>query len=308
MMYLTQSLHRNVQQGPEKTATIFGDRMRTWRESEQRIARLAGALRGRGVGEGDRVALLALNSDVHHEYMLAVWWIGAVVNPVNVRWSPREIAFALAESDTRVLIVDDTFVPMVPGITRLWDGLTALIHCGERPAPDGMLAYEGLIADHEPVPDLRTGGDRLAGIFYTGGTTGFPKGVMLTHANLLASANGLSGAGLAAIRGGRSMHCAPMFHAAALANWLTQTLVGGSHVFVARFEPTEVLEAIATHRPSATMLVPTMVQMLIDHPTIGEYDVSSLRHLIYGASPISAELLSRAMKAFHRPDSSRPTA
>jgi acyl-CoA synthetase (AMP-forming)/AMP-acid ligase II len=297
-MYLTQSLHRNLQQGPGETATVFGDRVRTRRESAQRIARFAGALRAQGVAEGDRVALLSLNSDLYHEYLYAVWWIGGVVNPVNIRWSPREIAFALEESETRVLIVDDTFASMVPMISGLWDGVRSLIHCGEGAAPAGTLSYEQLIADNEPVDDVRAGGERLAGIFYTGGTTGFPKGVMLTHANLIASANSLAVAALAEIRGGRSMHCSPLFHGAALANWLAQEVVGGSHVFVPKFEPKAVLQAIAEHRPIATLLVPSMIQMLVDHPEAGGYDLSSLRYFIYGASPISEAVLERAMKVF----------
>jgi acyl-CoA synthetase (AMP-forming)/AMP-acid ligase II len=94
-MYLTQSLHRNVQQRPDRPATIFGGRTRTFAESADRIARLAGALSSLGVARGDRVGILALNSDRYHEYLFAVPWIGAAVNPVNIRWSPAEISYSL---------------------------------------------------------------------------------------------------------------------------------------------------------------------------------------------------------------------
>ncbi|MFF0051088.1 long-chain fatty acid--CoA ligase [Streptomyces sp. NPDC005498] len=297
-MYLTQSLHRAVQQNPDRIATIFGDRVRTWRESADRVARLAGALRGLGVAKGDRVALLAHNSDVFHEYLYAVWWAGGVVNPVNTRWSAREMVYSLEESGTRVLLVDDAFAPLVPQMRELWDGIATVVHCGDGPAPEGMRGYEELIATTEPVEDLRLGGDRLAGLFYTGGTTGFPKGVMLSHANILASTNSLIVSVQGSARGGRTLYSAPMFHLAALGNWCSQNLVGGSHLFLAGFEPGAVLKAIAEHRPTSTLLVPAMIQMLVDHPSVGEYDLSSIQRFSYGASPIAETLLKRAMEVF----------
>ena len=298
-MYLTQSLHRAVQQGPDQVATVFGDRVRTHGEVAGRVARLAGALGALGVGQGDRVALLAHNSDVFHEYMYAVWWMGGVVNPVNTRWSAREMVYSLSESDTRVLLVDDAFVPMVPRLRELWDGLVTVVHCGTGPVPEGMLGYEELIAGHDPVEDLRLGGDRLAGLFYTGGTTGFPKGVMLSHTNILASTHSFVAASQGAIRGGgRTMHTAPLFHMAAVSSWSTQSLVGGSHVFVPAFVPEQLLTLITEHRPTSTTLVPAMMQMLLNHPAIGDHDLSSVERIGYGASPISETLLGRAMATF----------
>src|SRR3954470_3347334 len=108
-MHLTQSLHRNAQQDPYAIATIFGDRVTTWAESKDRVARLAAGLSQLGGRPGDRGGILSLNSDLYHEILLAVWWVGGVVNPVNVRWSPAEIAYSLEDCDTRVLFVDDAF-------------------------------------------------------------------------------------------------------------------------------------------------------------------------------------------------------
>jgi len=291
-MYLTQSLHRNVQIDGDGVATVFGDRVRTWSESADRIARLAAGLKHLGVELGDRVAMLSLNSDRYHEYLLATWWIGAVVNPINIRWSPAEIAYSLEDSGTEVLLIDDTFLPALDAIRAAAPGVSTVVHCGDGPTPEGTVAFESLL-EHGTVEDLRHGGAELAGIFYTGGTTGFPKGVMLSHDNLLVSAIGSCASGDFVVSGGRLLHAAPMFHLADLAAWTARNQMGGSHVIVPMFTPDGVLAAIEKHRPTDALLVPTMIQMLVDSPGIKEVDVSSLQKVIYGASPISEALLER---------------
>lgn len=293
-MYLTQALHRSVQQTPDATMTVFGERVRTFREVADRVARLAGGLRGLGVGRDDRVAILGLNSDRYSEALLAVAWADAVVNPVNIRWSAAEIVYALNDSGTTALFVDDTFAPMVPVLVQGCPALRSLIHCGEGASPEGMQSFEDLVAGSEPVVDVRRGGDNLLGLFYTGGTTGFPKGVMLSHANFLTSTLGLAAGGMTA---GVCLHTAPMFHLAGLAMWGVQLVQGGSHVVIPMFDPVAVLAVIETRRATDVLLIPTMIQMLVDHPALGEHDLSSLRRMFYGGSPISQGLLDRTMKA-----------
>ncbi|WP_460072998.1 acyl-CoA synthetase [Streptomyces sp. YKOK-I1] len=294
-MYLTQSVHRAVQEGPGKPSTVFGERVRTAAESAERIARLAGALRELGLRVGDRVAMLALNSDRYHEYFFASWWTGAAVVPVNIRWAASEILYSLEDSGARVLLVDDAFVSVVPELRKALD---TVVYCGDGPVPEGMLGFEDLIGATEPVADLRLGGDTLAAVLYTGGTTGFPKGVMLTHANLLTSALGSQAyAGLTSA-GGRTLHCAPLFHVAALCVWLMQNVMGGTHVILPVFDPVAVLKAVETHKVMSMLLVPTMVQAVVDHPSLDDYDLSSCRRILYGASPISEAVLKRAMRVF----------
>jgi acyl-CoA synthetase (AMP-forming)/AMP-acid ligase II len=130
-MYLTQGLHRSVQQKPDGIATIFGGRIRTFAQQRERVARLAGALRRLGVTRGDRVAYLGPNSDWFVEYYLAVPWADAVVNPVNIRWSPAEISYSLADSQTRMLLVDDAFAGLVPAIRQHYAGLDTVVHVSE---------------------------------------------------------------------------------------------------------------------------------------------------------------------------------
>lgn len=294
-MYLTQALQRALQQSPDASFTVFGDRTRTVRESAGRIARLAGALRGLGLGPGDRIGMLALNSDRYLEYLMASWWIGAVVNPVNIRWAAPEIRYSLEQSGTRILFVDDAFAPLVG---QLRECLDVVVHCGEQPTPDGMSSYEDMLAGAEPMADGRHGGDTLAGVFYTGGTTGFPKGVMLSHANMIVSALGSQAGSQLALPGGRMLHAAPLFHLAALAAWNMQMLVGGAHVIIPSYEPVAAMRAIEQHQVTTAMLPPVMIQMLVDHPDREAHDLSGFQSFLYGASPMPEALLQRAMAAF----------
>jgi len=296
-MYLTQGLHRCMQQTPDSRATVFGGRTRTFRALHDRVARLAGALRALGMAPDDRVGMLALNSDRYIEYMLAVWWGGGVLNPVNIRWSVPEIVYSLDDCDTGILIVDDAFVPMVAGIVATARRAPRVIYAGEREVPDGMLDYEALIAAAGPVADVFRGGEDLATIMYTGGTTGKPKGVMQSHLNLWASAVSR----MAEFRAGHgtfvSLHVAPLFHTAAMARAVGHIVAGDVQVIHPGFAPAAVLKAIERERIEEVMMVPTMLQAVLDDPSFGDHDLSSLQRIYYGASPIAAGVLDRALAA-----------
>ncbi len=295
-MYLTQGLRRTAQQSPDAIASVFQGRRRTFMQLLDRVTRVAGMLRGIGVQTGDRVGMLALNSDWYLEYYPAVYWAGGVVNPINTRWSPAEIAFSLEDCQTHILIVDDTFVGMVDELKQRCPGLRCVIHIGDNQAPEGMLGYEALLADSQPVEDALRGGEDLAGVFYTGGTTGSPKGVMLAHRGLYS--NGVSVVAEHAIAHGCiGLHAAPMFHLADGCFMNAMFASGGRHVMVPRFDPVAVLEVIQNEGVTEALLVPTMLQMLVDHPDMKNYRLDSLRNVVYGASPISEGLLDRAMKA-----------
>ena len=296
-MYLTQALHRSVQQHPERPAIRAGAIVRSYREFAERVARLAGALQKLGMRSGDRVAMLALNSERYMEYQFAVPWGGGALNPCNIRWSAAEILYSLDDCASTVLLVDDTFKAMAEGFRGQAKTLREIVYCGSGEVPAGMHGVEALIAAHAPVPDaFRRGGD-LAGVFYTGGTTGFPKGVMLSHANMLSSAMALCCEGVAE-PGGCYLHAAPMFHLADMGIAAAQWLAGNTHSFVPAFNPEAVLQAIERDRVTHALLVPTMIQMLVDHPAMKQgRDLGSLQWVLYGASPIAEAVLDRAMAA-----------
>ena len=161
--------------------------------------------------------------------------------------------------------------------------------------PEGTLDYETLIAQSEPSSDAGRGGDDLAGIVYTGGTTGRSKGVMLSHGNLAANAMNTV-AQLELSPADVYLHAAPMFHLAdGLATWAV-TMVAGTHVFVPRFEPAAVLSAVQEHHVNFVVLVPTMLQMLVDSPEHDRFDLSSWTKVFYGASPMPVPLLRRGLE------------
>lgn len=297
-MRRTQPLHRALRQNPDRPMTIYGERVRTVRETADRVSRLAGGLKRLGVGEDDRVAVLALNSDRYHETYFAAWWAGAVACGLNIRWSAAELAYALDDTGCEVLFVDDAQLPLLPELRRRCPGLRTVIHCGDAEAPEGTIGYEELIATSEPVADAQRGGRDRAVIVYTGGTTGVPKGVVLSHQGMAINALGSQVSHGGAHPAGVTLVSAPMFHVAALGSWGSQNFVGGTQLFLPSFTPETVLAAIERHQVTTMLLVPTMLQMLADHPDADRYDLTSLRTVGYGAAPMSPAVRERAVKLF----------
>ncbi|HYD66848.1 long-chain fatty acid--CoA ligase [Azospirillum sp.] len=296
-MHLTQPVHKGRYERPGALALVFRDRRRTFAELADRVARLAGALRGLGVAPGDRVGILAQNSDRYVEALFAVWWAGGAVNPVNTRWSADEVAYSLDDCDTRVLLVDDAFAPVAGALKERSRALRTLVHMGDGPTPDGMPGFEALIEAAEPVPDAMRGGDDLAAILYTGGTTGLPKGVMLTHGNLYANALSTIAA---TPRPERSvgLQVAPLFHVGGIGPVMQYALRLATQVILPGFTPPAVLQAVAAEGVTEVFLVPTMLKQVIEHPEFANHDTSSLRLVLYGAAPIDGTLLDRAIAAF----------
>jgi long-chain acyl-CoA synthetase len=296
-MSTTFGLHRALQFGRDGIATQFEDRQRTWAEVGNRVARLAGALQRLDVGRGDRVAILMLNLDRYFELYLAIAWAGAVVVPLNIRWSAAENRDCLSDARPKLLFVDTAFAVVGSETAKTLANL-GVVYADDAPQtrPEGALDYEALIAETAPIQDVEALETDLAGIFYTGGTTGRSKGVMLSHRNLISNARN----GLAMVHDLSEpcyLHAAPMFHLADVSGMNCTLLLGGAHSFIRGFTPEAVARAIEQFRVTDVSLVPTMIQMFVDQPDFSKYDLRSLRHLVYGGSPISEAVLDRAISA-----------
>ena len=292
-MRVTHGLRRSLQINAAGVATIDGDRRRTWREVGERVARAAGALRRMGVGKGHRVAILSLNSDRYFELYLAIAWAGAVVVPLNIRWSLAENEYALRDCRALVLVIDQTFARTGASLAASIPGLK-LVYADEEDGASEFQNYDAMIASSEPIEDAMAHRDELAGIFYTGGTTGRAKGVMLSHGNLMANALNALAEGLLSTSA-VYLHAAPMFHLANGTAMYALFLCGGTSVFVKSFNPEAVMAAIEREKVTNTVLVPTMIQMLVDHPSLATRDLSSLTRISYGGSPISEALIDRTI-------------
>lgn len=292
-MNLTQLIHRNVLQRPEQTAISYKEQSWCYAELGNRVARLASALKKIGVGQDDRVALMAMNSSRYLEVLFAVPWAGGVFNLVNIRWSVDEVVYSLKDSGARVFIVDDTFAPIVPALREALPQLEKVILASNTECPDDFLCYEKILAEEKPVADTYRSGDDLAGIFYTGGTTGAPKGVMLSHTNLMTYA--VTGALMSGVpEQTKMLHCAPLFHIAGMGFLLMALLQGGTQILVPGFNPTDVSIAVKAHGVTDLLLVPIMMQLLLDAPDFDSSDFESVQTILYGASPMPLGTVDKA--------------
>ncbi len=256
---------------------------------------MASALKDLGVLTGDRVAILALNSHRNFEAIFAIARCGAVVVPLNTRLAPPEISFMLEDAGAKVVFADDGFIELTQSLQHELGSLEFAIHMSDDVMRSNTLNYESLVEKSSPMSALPMNGHDIAGLFYTGGTTGRSKGVMLSNDNLMINALQT----VAAFNMGSDkvyLHAAPMFHIADFIGMLMHLVRGGPHVFVPGFEPLAVMKIIEAEQVTWALLIPAMIGMLVNHPDIGNYDHSSLEYIYYGGSPISEGVLARTME------------
>jgi acyl-CoA synthetase (AMP-forming)/AMP-acid ligase II len=298
MVQLTQFVRRAAQINGRGTATRFDGRHRTWEEFRTRVRRLAAGLLALGLEPRDRVAILALNSDRYLESFFALAWAGLSFVPINTRLALPEMAFWLQDSGCRALLYDASQLPAATQLRQLVPDIRHAVRIDAAQGGDGI-SYECLIEHSAPHAGEGGGGDDLAGIFYTGGTTGRSKGVMLSHANLVFHAmNVVSELGFTHTT--NWLHAGPMFHLSDGAATFAVTAACGAHSFIPRFDPVAYLEAVAREAVTDSVCIPTMLNMLINHPDFGRYDLSTLRGILYGGAPMPLPLLARAVMALPR--------
>jgi long-chain acyl-CoA synthetase len=261
-----------------------------------RVLRLANGLRGElGIGRDERFAVMALNGHQFLELYHAAFLGAGVINPLNLRLAPKELAFILGDSETRICFADAPFAPLIDAV-RAEAGIEQVVLIGEGDVPHDV-RYEELLAAAEPVVPEEPQEDDPVVLMYTGGTTGLPKGVLLDQrAEMLNLYHVLMRWRLE--ERGVYLHQTPMFHAASMGGILGAPAAGGVSTFVPMFEPGAVLAAIESHGVTDTVMVPTMIGMLLDHPAFAPDRMASLERLTYGASPMPVALLERLLELF----------
>ncbi len=294
MFAMSQLVERLRQTQPKMIATAMGDRVQNWTEFAEKVARFAGGLQRLGVTNDTSVAILALNSDRYFEFMFAVPWAGGVFQPVNTRLAGPEVEYWINDSDAQVVFVDTAFAELLDSIRPNLSKVKHYVFIDDGAVPEYCSSYDDLVAA-EPIADAGREGDDIAGLFYTGGTTGRSKGVMLTHKNLIINAM-QSAPLLNCLPGDRILHVAPMFHIADAFICMTCALMSGSNYFQPAFDPVAAMAGVAEHKIERMLMVPTMINMFVNHPQIRDYDLTSLRAVLYGASPMPEAVIKKAMK------------
>ncbi|MCG8401244.1 MAG: AMP-binding protein, partial [Firmicutes bacterium] len=299
-MYLSQTVLRAAQVNPAGVAVIFEGLQRTWSDFAERVARMAGALLNAGVKPGDRVAVLAENSDRYVELYYSIPWAGAVIVPLNARWTHSELRYAIDDAGISLLFIDEACIDNMAALLQACPALTTVILLNDNaasPAASSYPDYETFLSTAAAVEPRNEDPESLYGIFYTGGTTGQSKGVMLSNRGLWANASYIVREYDCRV-GDIVAHVAPMYHMAAGANLLATTNAAATHCVLRRFEPDKVLDAIERDGIVHLPMVPTMIAMLLDTPGLQQRDLSSVKRIIYGAAPMSESLLTQLMSVF----------
>jgi len=277
-MIHTHSLDRAARYYPSLAALACDGSLQTFHELHERVAGIAAALAGHGFRAGDRLALLLPNEPEYIELVYACAWLGLIAVPLNTRLAPPELDHILTDATPR-----------------------GLIRHSSLPTPTARVPWE-LVLDKEPLrvpcepgPEPIYDPDLVLALIYTSGTTGRPKGVVLTHGNVLANVHFLN-YWIPYTAGGVFLHAAPMFHIIDFPLLFAAPAFGACQVTIPKFSAQGFCDAVEARRVTHTMLVPTMINMLTQFEDVAKYDLSSLERIAYGGSPMAPELVNRIRK------------
>ena len=290
-------LAHHATRSPGKAMTVFEGETTTYGEMAARAAALAAGLHERGVGRGDVVGLLSYNCPEFLETLFAANYLGAIAMPINWRLAAPEVRYILEHSEARALVCDEALVATADDATKGMDG-TLLRACVAPAAPAGWTALADLRGDPGAVAPVLASGDAVHRLMYTSGTTGHPKGVMLTHANL-AWKNlahivefGFTGDDL-------GLACGPLYHVGALDLTTTSLIAAGATVIVHRaFDAAAVVDELERSRVTTVWLAPAMVNAIMALPDVELRDLSSVRVVINGGEKMPIPLIERIQRTF----------
>jgi len=274
-MIYVHSIGRGLRFYPGRAALIRDGRSLTFRELHARVEGIAVTLAESGFGAGDRLALLLPNGPDYIELIYACSRLGVIAIPLNIRLSTKEIDGVLEDARPRGIVRHSSLA--VPEVQLSWQQVIdkELLPLGSGPAPQVF---------YDP--------DAVLGLIYTSGTTGKPKGVIVTHANILADIHNFN-YWMRYTEGGTYLHAAPIFHIADFPSMFAAPAFGASQIAIPKFSAQTFCETVQRERVTHTVLVPTMINLLTQFPDAKKYDLSSLQVLAYGGSPMAPELVHR---------------
>ena len=291
-------LERSVLLYGDRTAVIEGDLRRTYAETSARIRSLAAGILSLGIEPGQHIGILASNSHRYFETYFAAHYAGTPLAPLNFRLSGPELEFIINDGELRALLVGPEYLELLESFRERLPKLEHVIVLAES-ASEGMHAYEALVGGNEPLTaaarEWRE--DDMINLCYTGGTTGLPKGVMLSQRNVVSNSQHIQMT-FAFEEPDVWLHAAPMFHLADAWACYSVTAAGGAHAFIPGFAPDAFLAVVQECQVTATILVPTMINFVVNHPGVRDYDLSSLRALLFGASPMPTDRILAARDIF----------
>jgi long-chain acyl-CoA synthetase len=280
---------------PDTAALVVGDRTITFAELDARSSQAAQAFHAAGIGFGDRVAYIEKNGAEFFEVVCGLAKLGAVGVPVNWRLAPPEMLHIIEDAQARIVVVGSEFFGHLEAVEDRLTTVRAVVAIGTH---DRWQAFEDWLTGHPAEdPGVTTGPDDIAFLMYTSGTTGLPKGVMLTNGNYLCKAAGIAHQ-WRFTADSVSLAVMPMFHMAG-SGWVLVGLYEGATTVVLRdVDPVAILDSIVRHRITNLLLVPAVIQMMLGAPGVEEADFSSVRAIVYGASPITDAVLMKDLERF----------
>lgn len=295
-------LSKSAEQHPDKRALICSDKRYSYAQFKERVDKLACGLESIGTRQNDKIAVIHENSHSFLEIYFAAAKIGAILVPINYRLAPKDFIYILNNSQANALIAQPSLISWIFEKRKDLPLLRNIILTESNKInklSDRHLEYESLLECavlKKKYKDINKDSD-IAQIYYTSGTTGRPKGVILTHKNNLVHAEGtINELGLSS--SDKWLHVSPMFHLAdAWAVW-SVTKVAATHVMIPSFEPKLVLQAIEEHGITISNFIPTMLNILVNFPDLESYDLSSLRLILSGGAPIATEVVRKVIEIF----------
>jgi len=280
---------------PDKVAIVFEGKRYTFSQLNERVNRLANALSNLGVSKGDRVAILQVNCNQHVETCFAVAKLGAIYIPLNFRVKGGELTYMLNSSEANTLFVGERYIDLINSISPNLASVHHFISLEKK--HDGMLYYDDMISS--PAEEVTTdiGDDDTTILLYTAGTTGLPKGVMLSHNSFAVYVlENVTPADPELEEG--NILTVPLYHVAGIQAMMAAIYGGRTLVMEPQFEPAGWMKLVEAEKVNRAMIVPTMLKQLMEHPDFGKYDLSSLQVITYGAAPMPLEVIKRALDLF----------